>query len=391
MRIARITTGLLALLPLATLSAQVNDGPADGASAGASVYQILAGGGLLEDYLPEATVDIVGTLVEAAGTWDGFGINTPYRLGALNIYLVDARKLPEANILDDLGIPLARYSLSGNAMADEATGILFVDTGLLKSLVTAAIIFTETDLDTIAAVGAIRARGIDSFRQVWDPALNPALLTAGYADRWVMLASGAAAFALAHEMGHLVLGADDANQRREPMRFRDKADRDLHWACPDLIQQRYRRQQQIEQAADEYAVDILSRILFPEGVLTEPKLRYELGARWYIVYGMAEQLVQVLYATESENIRRMLRIQFGAEVFDELDARKTAPGTGSIQVWFPESHPANIRRAFVSLGRLAQSPFSVYGGSEPSTDASIAMFDLLLASECANLRARQGD
>ncbi len=56
-------------------------------------------------------------------------------------------------------------------MADEATGILFVDTALLKSLVTAAIVFTETDLDTIAAVGAIRARGIDSFRQVWDPAL----------------------------------------------------------------------------------------------------------------------------------------------------------------------------------------------------------------------------
>lgn len=54
---------------------------------------------------------------------------------------------------------------------------------------------------------------------------------------------------------------------------------------------------------------------------------------------------------------------------------------GSIQVWFPDSGPANIRRAFVSLGRLAPSPFSVYGGSEPSTDASIARFDLLLASE----------
>jgi hypothetical protein len=203
-----------------------------------------------------------------------------------------------------------------------------------------------------------------------------------------MLASGAAAFALAHEMGHLVLGADDIRQRREPMRFRDKADRDLHWACPDLVQERYRRQQQIEQAADEYAVDILSKILFPDGVLTEPKLRHELGAHWYIVYSMAEQLVQVLYATESENIRRMLRIQFGPEVFDELDAHKTAPGTGSIQVWFPESHPANIRRAFVSLGRLAQSPFSVYGGSEPSTDASIGTSTLPVPRAACRIASR---
>ena len=170
-------------------------------------------------------------------------------------------------------------------------------------------------------------------------ARNRRLTTAGYADDWVIYASGAAAFVLAHEMGHLALGAQDVEMRRRPMRFDFTADRDLHWACPDLIQEKFAHQEQIERAADEFAVDVLSRVSFPSGVLNKTMLRYELGARWYTSYGASEQMVQSLEATESEVIRASLRNEFGAVVFDVLVARKVEPGDGTIQVFFPETHP----------------------------------------------------
>lgn len=361
-------------------------------SDGPSIYRVLTQRGLLENYFTEQLAEILGTLVKASGHWDTSRVNQPYRAGAVNAYLVDARTLPEPSVLAPYGIELDSVHLEGNAMANEETGILFVDTGFLKSLLTAAILVTKTDLDTIAAVGAIRARGIEAFRDIWDPKRNPALLQAGYADQWVLLASGAAAFALAHEMGHLALGRDDPRLRRVPMRFENDADADAHWACADLVQNVYRNQQEIEKAADDFAVETLAEVLFPEGVLTEPKLRFEVGAEWYIVYSLAEQMVRALEATESENIRRMLRIQFGPEVFAALDARKTQRGRGSIRVFFPEKHPANIRRASQSLSRLSRSPFSVAaatGGS--SSQSEMQMLELIVAAECRNIKARQGD
>ena len=164
-------------------------------SDGPAIYRILAEQGRLEDYFTEQIAEILDTLVQASRQWDDYGVNQPYRPDAVNVYLLDAGKLPEPSILAAYDIELDPVHLEGNAMADEATGILFVDTGFLKSLVTAALLFAETDLDTIAAVGTIRARGIQAFRDIWDPKRNPALLQAGYADQWVMLASGAAAFA----------------------------------------------------------------------------------------------------------------------------------------------------------------------------------------------------
>jgi hypothetical protein len=358
-------------------------------SDGERIYQVLVEQNLLEDYFRDDMAEMVGNLVSAAGRWPGYGVNAPYRPGHVNVYLIDGLRLPKRNVLEAFDIPLDDR-FAGNAMAHEATGILFVDTVLLKSLVTAAVIATNTELDTMAAVGLINARGIGALADIWDPKRNPALLQAEYLDHWVLMSSGAAAFVLAHEMGHLALGEQQVNKRRRPMRFASPADRDMHWACPDMVQEKYAAQQRIEQAADDYAVEVLSKVLFPPGVLNEPKLRYEVGAEWYIVYSMGQQMVQVLYATESDNIRAMLRVQFGPEVFAALDAKKREPGRGSVQVWFPETHPANIRRAAVSLARLAQSPYSISGGGTSGSQSSMAMFELLLQTECRNLEARRG-
>lgn len=355
---------------------------------GDQVYRILKQQRLLEDYMPEAMDDIMASLIAATGQWDGFRINRPYRQGLVNVYMVDTGRLRDRNPLAELEIPID--GLAGNALADEVSGILLVDTGLLKSFVTAAILYATTEMDTLAAVGAISARGIDAFRDIWDPKRNRALLSADYTTPWVQYASGAAAFLLAHEMGHLAIGRDDPSRRLPPMRFASKADRDLLWACPDLIQRKYAAIQALERAADDFAVELLSQITFPPGVLTEPMLRYEVGANWYIVYSIGNQMVRALSVTNSPFIRQMLQVQFGPEVFAMLDANRTDDRPGSVQVFFPETHPANIRRAHDSLKRLEQSPYSV-ARFQPSTSAAkIAMFELFVQAECRDLKDRYG-
>ncbi len=385
----RLFAAALALFLGSTLpTAEANPGTSK--KTGPAIYRVLQEDGLLEDYMVEEVSEIAGTLIDAAGRWPGYHINRPYAPGLINIYLVDSSRLPEANVLEGQGVNIASYNLRGNAMAHEETGILFVDTALLKSLVATAKLFGELNVDTPVAVGSIKARGINAFRQLWDPALNQTLKTAEYTDRWAMLASGALAFILAHEMGHIYLGESDNSRRRTHMRFKDKADKDLHWACWDLVDERYRNQQRIEQKADDFAVTLLSKVLFPPGVLTKPLLRYELGAHWYIVYNLAGQFIETLYASKSQNVLASMRLLLGPEIYGELIAARPSSGKGSIHIFFPKSHPANIRRASVSLARLGQSPYSLYHNEPSSTSQDIAMFEMVLSMECKNLTGRQG-
>ncbi len=381
--IRRLLLIALSLNLCSTVSAAEVDPTAP--ETGASIYRTLLEQGLMDDYMNEFVRKILRTLVDASAFWPDFQLNGPYAPGLVNIYIVDSHRLPNTNVLDAHGVHLTSYSLKGNAISDHETGVLFVDTGLLKSLVTAALMFGESGIDTGIAVATIKARGIESFRQHWDPALNPVLETAGDTDRWVILASGALAFILAHEMGHLYFGGADVSQRRKPMRFRSSADKDLHWACPDLIDERYVIYQQIEQEADDFAASLLSKILFAEDTFAKPMLRYELGTRWYLVYILSEQLIEILYATENQNLLTVMRLQLGAETYDKLIAARPSSGRGIIGVLFPKSHPATLRRASTVLRRLNRSSYSLYHDELPANSNQLFLIELILHMECKNL------
>ena len=353
-------------------------GPADGPA----IYRTLASEGLLEDYLTPEVSEILGTLVEASGRWDAYGVNQPYRPGAVNVYLVDAKRASESNPLAEFDI-----SLGSRAQAHEPTGILLVDTDFLKSLVAVAMLAAETELDTVAAVGVVRARGVDAFRTLWDPALNPGLRNSEYTDHWVLMASGATAFALAHEMGHLYIGARDTSKLRVPIRLSD-TDAANSMACDALVQEGQRQQREIEREADDFAVDVLSRVLFPEGVLNRPMLRYETGAEWYMVYAMANQLVDVARHTKSDFVRGMLRAKFGPEVYAVLSQGESDPERNAVSVFFPEEHPAAIRRAAESLSRLTESPYSVGRITGSSTVDQVALLEQLIQAECSAIDQR---
>ncbi len=363
---------------------------ADQSISPSGIYTILQKNNVLEDYLLKEVEEIAGTIIQTAGKWPGYRINKPYVDGLINIYLVDSTRLPEANILADYEIELARLSIQGNAMAHEATQILFVDTLLLKFLITTAHLVSYDNYETVTAVGAIKARGIDAFQPIWNPRINSALTNAEYTEEWALLASGALAFILAHEVGHIALGDQSVTKRRIPLRFNNKEDKDKHWVCADLIGEKYRLQQSIEQEADDFAVSLLSKILFPPGILEKPLLRYEIGAHWYILYSMSEQMIDTLSATDSKNIHSAMRIQLGSGIYNELVAQRKNTGRGAIKVFFPKTHPANIRRASHSLRQLAQSPYSLYHGESSDSDQDIALFEMLIAMECRNLKEEYG-
>ena len=354
--------------------------------SGDAIYRALASEGLLVDYMPEAVSGIVGSLVNAAGgRWSGFGVNRPYREGWVNVYLVDAKRMEQGSPIPVVERALQGGSLVGNAFAHEPSDTILVDVDLFRSLVTAALLLSQRGVDTMRAAAQIEAHGVDAYRDLWDPQRNPSLANAGYGDDWVIYASGAAAFVLAHEMGHLALGANPKMRRRPEQFTYSDEDRDILWACTDLLDASYRRQREIEAKADDVAVDLLSRVNFPPGTLDRPMLRFELGARWYTIYGSAKHMVRALTATESPNIQAMLRRQFGDDVFETLAARKQAPGEGSVRVFFPETHPAHVQRAARSLSRLADSPRSVYAGSRPGVEGSVAMLEQMLDEECARV------
>jgi hypothetical protein len=135
-------------------------------------------------------------------------------------------------------------------------------------------------------------------------------------------------------------------------------------------------------------VSLLSKVLLPPGTLTQPLLRYELGGRWYIVYGIGTQMVKALEASKSRNIQAALKLNFGPEIYNELLAKKQREGAGAIQEFFPGSHPANIGRVAESVNRLAQSAFSSYQCGN-GTEQDMLMFEMFLGTECRNLKAEQ--
>lgn len=380
-------TSIILFLFLSILAQQVGAALSE---SGAAIYQVLRKNNLLDNYMLDVVGEISQTLVSATGQWSDVRINKPYSKSAINIYLINSEQLPPtANILEPYGVMLGKDSFQGNALAHEATNILLIDTDLIKSIITVAQMSANQGNNITYAVAKIKAYGIENFRQLWDPKMNSKLAMAWYSDDGLWFASGSLAFIIAHEIGHIAISTKTTAKRRSWMRYKSKEDKDKHWACSNLVEKRYQHQQMIEQEADDYAVMLLSKILFPPGVMTKPLLRYELGARWYMTYNLSSQRVASLYATEDTSIHSDMRQEFGAEIYNLLIRKKTGTGRGSVRVFFPKSHPANIRRTSVSLNKMAQSQYSLYRG-ESSVDTRMKMFEMFLAMECQKLKSKYG-
>lgn len=128
-------------------------------ATGARVFETLRASGALDDYLGAIVSETAGQLVRAANRWDGFQVNGPYRPGAVNLYVVDSAKLPERPALVSQGINqgrgLGRYDVEGSALSDEPTGIVFIDSGMMKELVASTELKTQVN-NLMIALALIR-------------------------------------------------------------------------------------------------------------------------------------------------------------------------------------------------------------------------------------------
>ncbi len=59
-----------------------------------------------------------------------------------------------------------------------------------------------------------------------------------------------------------------------------------------------------------------------------------------------------------------------------------------MSVFFPEAHPAAIRRAAESLSRLTESPYSVGRITGSSTVDQVALLEQLIQAECSAIDQR---
>ena len=76
------------------------DSVALGSANGARIAGKLDRAGLIDNYFPEVAFEVGSALAQAApGQWRGVQVKQAHRPGWLNVYMLDARRLPESGLL----------------------------------------------------------------------------------------------------------------------------------------------------------------------------------------------------------------------------------------------------------------------------------------------------
>jgi hypothetical protein len=387
MRTLMSRTALLwiALLPYTAVGR--TPGPVSDAR-GAEVYRALAVSGALDPYMKDLIEEVLGHLVGAAYEWPGYQVNGPFRHGWVNVYSIDAERLPEPRleISGVKDINLRKENLRGSGFTDEESGTIFIDSGMLKQYLASVMNKLETGAPLVRAVAEVQAQGRDSLGYLWDPAINPSLNARLPAAAWLNLYRGMIAFVLAHEMGHIHTGKQPASADEEKVTVRNAHEKDLQWACSDMLSPKTRAMQQIEMEADQYAAGLISQVLFPEGALRVPLLWYELGAQMYLVYSLSVDAINAVKDTQSNYFRKAMEIQLGAKLYAQLISQITGP-QGGFRVLYPARHPATVERVHLFLQTVAESPYSCHH-AQPSNSPELLAMRMVLGPACAELKRK---
>lgn len=313
-----------------------------------SIAQKLERAGVIDNYFPDAAQYVANTLVQAApGRWQGVQVNQAPRDGWLHIYLIDARRLPDDNILADEGVDnFTGPELAAGGTSDEDSASIFLNTAMWKRLA-AATVMKESGLqsDLMSALAIVDSVGLERVHKFWEPATlsekSPDIRTA----RWLL--RGALAFVLAHEMGHLMIGhakpSDEASQRRLSQMTKRQADESR--ACPELLPSESRQRQKHEHDADMAAVTLLGRQCQIGNDGKQRHAIYMIGTSWYFLASMSDKLFVMGRNTDSPNIANALRARMGDQLYQlAIAAHAAEKRRGAVKFAYPASHPPDTER-----------------------------------------------
>jgi hypothetical protein len=369
-------------------------GPPFGAAAQERTTPGIAGklerAGVIDAYFPDVVLEVASALAKAApDQWRGAQVNRPHRAGWLNIYMVNAPRMPQAGLLADEGIEnFTPDSLRAGALAHEDSGTIFLNTAMWRRLAAATVLTqTKEQSDITAALATIDVMGLDAARRLWDPS---ALLVNTDLNRRVgWLLRGALAFVLAHEMGHLRIGR---SLSEEPERLRlskmTERQKDEARACPELMDKEARQRQKHEQDADSAAVALLGQQC---RIGDDGKLRhsiYMLGTSWYFLASMSDKLIEMGRNTDSPVIAQALRSKIGSELYQQVvAAHASEKRRGAVAFAFPSSHPPDTARMQAIDQALRATPCG--GGGLEGSLLQAQLLDMFRQQMCRRLTGQE--
>jgi hypothetical protein len=171
---------------------------------------------------------------------------------------------------------------------------------------------------------------------------------------------GAIAFVVAHEIGHVILGAPP---QLDVSDLQGRA-RQLAPMCPSLTDPSVVARRRYEEKADALAFD---------GVVAGgPALGRaaagvagDLGIPTLFLLVLAADIVQIASVTQNRMLRTMLKMKIGDEAMARLIAANQstqAPGTELVGRVYSETHPSAAQRLLTLRNKLAELPGSVWYG-----------------------------
>jgi hypothetical protein len=357
---------------------------------GARIWHKLQQAQLLDAYYPDVLREIAETLAQAApGVWRGVQVNSAYRAGWLNLYQIDATQLRD-DVLRDEGVSnFTPEGLQGGALAHEETGIVFLNIAAWKRLVAATVMQqTRVQSELTAGLAVVDVLGLQATRKYWDPSTLNTNTTE--MQRVGLYLRGAAAFVLAHEMGHLRI---DRSAGADPVRvpLKDLTDRqkDERFLCPETLHGESQQRQRHESAADRAAVQLLGQQcqLGQDGKLRHSI--YMLGTSWYFRYAMSDKLLEMGRNTTSPIIEKALRTLIGNELYQKAVAKSASTERkGALKSAFPTTHPPDYARMLAIEQALRQTPCGS-GGLDLSAAQLLETFRVRTCSSLTTQEGRQ--
>lgn len=278
--------------------------------------------------------------------------------------------------------------LAESPLTDIDARVVWIDSDFLRLLVMRIGLVARRDwggaaLSSAAAVAQSLLHAPPEAPEWWQEPTAPALVQPVLREA----VRGAAAFLLAHEFAHLLLGP--APWPLHALAGLPRRARQLAPMCPDLTHESVKARRAYEEQADRMALAAVHQL--PRGPVGQggAGLPGDLGIAMLLNLMLGADLVRLGTTLELPLAARMLEQQLGADVFASLRAAAPLPGTDLVRLAYSDTHPAALQRLLEVMRQLSETEGSLWYG-DTSVATSQGLMQLLVQRACAEAEAALG-